>query len=136
MTFAHLRAPIAVSLGAIGGALSRHYLGGWMTKTTLLTEFPIGTMGVNLLGCFLMGSFIAWSQRQATLPQEIRLIMATGFLGSLTTFSAYELETAVLLDTAGWHQEVLYWLGNPLLGLACLWGGLALAGLKSEEVGE
>jgi fluoride ion exporter CrcB/FEX len=55
MTFAHFRAPLALSLGAIPGALSRYYLGGWLSELTGLENFPIGTMGINLLGCFLMG---------------------------------------------------------------------------------
>ena len=126
MTFAQLRAPLAVSLGAVGGALGRYYLGGWITQITGLATFPIGTMGVNLLGCFLMGTFISLSARQITMPSEIRLLVATGLLGSLTTFSSYELETVDLIDAEGWHQDVLYWIGSPLLGLVCLRGGLAL----------
>jgi CrcB protein len=132
MTFAHFRAPLALSLGAIPGALSRYYLGGWLSELTGLENFPIGTMGINLLGCFLMGSFIAWSYRYETIPPEIRLLVATGFLGSLTTFSSYELELETLADTRGWQQDLLYGLGSPLLGLAFLYGGLALGEVRGE----
>jgi CrcB protein len=136
MTFVNLRAPLAVGLGAIPGALSRYYLGGWLTQLVGLEDFPIGTMGVNLLGCFLLGGFVAWISRHKTIPSEIPLLVATGFLGSLTTFSSYELEIAALVEDEGWQQDWLYGLGSPLLGLACLYGGLALGGVRGKGVGK
>ena len=133
MTFASLQAPFAVGLGAVVGALSRYYLGRWLIDLTGLHDFPVGTLGVNLLGCLAMGTFIALTTPGETLSPAIRLMIATGFLGSLTTFSAYELEIATLLDAEGWHQDLLYWLGSPLLGLACLHGGLTLGRILAEE---
>lgn len=132
MTFAHFRAPIAVALGAIAGTLSRYYLGEWLTVLTGPENFPIGTMVVNVLGCFLMGGFIAWSYRHETMPSEIRLLVATGFLGSLTTFSSYELEVSALLEAEGWQQDWLYWIGSPLVGLICLYGGLSLGKVNDK----
>ncbi len=52
MTLAQLRPPIAVSLGAMAGALNCYYLGTWFSQMAGLEAFPIGTMAVNVLGCF------------------------------------------------------------------------------------
>jgi CrcB protein len=133
MTFAHFRAPMAVGLGAVAGALSRFYLGPWLTNLTGITTFPVGTLGVNLCGCFLMGGFIAITAKTDRISPDLRLLIATGFLGSLTTFSSYELDTSDLLDLKGWRQDMLYGLGSPLLGLACLYGGLAVAGARGKN---
>jgi CrcB protein len=132
MTFAQFRLALAVSLGAIAGSLSRYYLGGWLTGISGVEGFPIGTLGINLLGCFMMGMFIGATYTSERLSPAIRLMIATGFLGSLTTFSSYELETDGLLKAEGWHQDLLYGVGSPALGLACLYGGLAI-GRRSEE---
>lgn len=126
MNHAALRAPVAVSLGAIGGALIRYYLGNWLVQTTGVNDFPVGTFAVNLLGCFLMGIFVAAGLKTASISPELRLLVATGFLGSLTTFSSYGLDTANLVEAPGWWQDGLYWLGSPVLGWFCLQAGLAL----------
>lgn len=133
MTFPRLKSALAVSLGAVAGALSRYYLGEWLISISGVEPFPIGTLGVNLVGCFLMGVFIALTYRHESFRPELRLLVSTGFLGSLTTFSSYQLEISLLVDADGWHQDLLYWLGSPLLGLVCLQAGLALGGTGGED---
>jgi CrcB protein len=135
MTFTQLKPVLAVSLGAVAGGLSRYYLGGWLISISGVEPFPVGTLGINLLGCFLMGAFIGLTYRNDSFSPELRLMVATGFLGSLTTFSSYQLETALLIDVDGWHQDLLYWLGSPLLGIVCLQAGLALGGLRRKTGG-
>jgi CrcB protein len=77
-----LRAALAVSLGAISGALSRYYLGQWLAQVTNIHDFPIGTLGANLLGCFLMGVFVAAPLNiHYPISSEARLMIATGFFG-------------------------------------------------------
>ncbi|NEQ44987.1 MAG: fluoride efflux transporter CrcB [Leptolyngbya sp. SIOISBB] len=123
---AQLRAAIAVSLGAIAGALCRHYLSQEFIHVFGVT-FPWGTFGVNLSGCFLMGLLITLAANRWPFQPEILLILTTGFLGSYTTFSSYELETSVLVDRRGLFSDVAYWLGSPLLGLASLTMGISAA---------
>ncbi|MEM9769266.1 MAG: CrcB family protein, partial [Cyanobacteria bacterium P01_D01_bin.71] len=85
------------------------------------------TFGVNLTGCFLMGFVTTVAGRRWPLPPELLLLLTTGFLGSYTTFSSYELETAFLSDRGDLLPVIAYWLGSPLLGIACLLLGTELA---------
>jgi CrcB protein len=126
MTLPGLRTAIAISLGAIPGALGRHYLSRGLVSLTGITNFPIGTLGVNLLGCFLLGSLVTITMRRFTLSPDMRLLVITGFIGSFTTFSAYELDIAHLAEARQWWLEAIYWLGSPILGLLCLQVGMAL----------
>lgn len=123
-----LRAAIAVSLGAIAGALCRYYVGLALTQT-LGAGFPWGTFGVNLSGCFFMGLVTTVFARRKSFNPDALLLITTGFLGSYTTFSTYALETAELGDRPGLLPNLLYWLGSPVLGMACLALGMATANI-------
>lgn len=125
------RNPIAVSLGAIGGALCRYYLGLWLTRTWG-SSFPVGTLFVNITGSFLLGLFATLAaERWLSLPPEWMLLFGVGFLGSYTTFSSYQLDTLRLLDRGSSWLAWSYWLGSPLLGLAGVRLGVAIARLGS-----
>jgi CrcB protein len=122
-----LRTPIAISLGAIAGALSRYYLTLWFAKT-FGTNFPYGTFFINLTGCFLMGLFTTWAlERVVTVPPEVRLLVTTGFLGAYTTFSTYGLETWTLLRDRSYLIAGVYWLGSALLGIISVQLGATFA---------
>ncbi|WP_204141396.1 fluoride efflux transporter CrcB [Halomicronema sp. CCY15110] len=123
---AHVRAAIAVSLGAIAGALCRHYMGQLLTHS-FGSAFPWGTLGVNLSGCFLMGGVVVWLAQRGPDKPEVVLMLTTGFLGSYTTFSTYALDLANLADRPSWLPDLSYGLGSPLLGLGCLVLGLFIA---------
>ncbi|WP_052288357.1 fluoride efflux transporter CrcB [Leptolyngbya iicbica] len=116
---AHIRAAIAVSLGAISGALCRHYLSAALSQRFGIA-FPWGTLGVNLSGCLVMGWLIVVFVQRGPYKPEIGLMLTTGFLGAYTTFSTYELDMANLADRSYLSSSVIYGLGSPLLGLMCL----------------
>lgn len=130
-----LRAPLAVALGAIPGALGRHYLGKGLANPAGMPSFPIGTLGVNLLGCFLLGLFLTLTLKKWPVSPELRLMVATGFIGSFTTFSSYELEVAELVAMRQWWLAGIYWVGSPLLGMLCLGIGMAV-GQKFHPEGQ
>jgi CrcB protein len=90
-----LYAFIAVGLGAAIGAWLRWGLGLWLNP--ILTGLPLGTLSANLLGGFLIGYAVAFFMQHPGLPFEWRLFIITGFLGSLTTFSTFSMETVALL---------------------------------------
>jgi len=120
-----LRTPVAISLGAIAGALSRYYLGAWFAQLWG-TGFPYSTLLINVSGCFVMGFFATLSLGQViTIHPDVRLLVTTGFLGSYTTFSTYELDTARLLERS-WESDLLYCSGSAVLGLLALQLGTAL----------
>ena len=121
----NIRAIIGISLGAIGGALCRYYLGLWLTNS-INTGFPIGTLVVNLSGCFFLGLITTLTMERSHLSPDLVLLMTTGFLGAYTTFSSYELDTANLLKVKNLQNDLVYWIGSPLLGFLCFNLGVKL----------
>ncbi|WP_315787848.1 fluoride efflux transporter CrcB [Fischerella sp. JS2] len=122
-----IRTPIGISIGAIAGALSRYYLGLWITQL-FGTGFPYSTLIINVSGCFVMGFFTTLAMgRLIAIHPDIRLLVTTGFLGSYTTFSTYELDTAKLFQEHSLEIGLIYWLGSAVLALLSLLLGNALA---------
>lgn len=114
---------IAVSLGAALGALLRWGLGLGMNHW--LPALPLGTLTANLVGGYLIGLALALFAQAPHLPPEWRLLVITGFLGGLTTFSTFSAEvvSAVQQGRLAWAAatislHVLGSLGLTLLGLA------------------
>lgn len=124
-----IRNLLAVSLGAIAGALSRYYISLWFLQR-FGVAFPYGTFVINITGCFVMGFFFTLAaERILTIPPEIKLLVATGFLGSYTTFSTYGLETITLLQAQRFAPAFIYWLGSAMLGILSAQLGVVLARL-------
>jgi fluoride exporter len=103
----------AVGIGAALGAWSR-----WGLAVALnhwVPALPMGTLVANLTGGFVIGAALEFFLQHATLPPEYRLFVITGFLGSLTTFSAFSLEAVLLLEESryGWAMALI---GSHLLG--------------------
>ena len=115
---------LAICIGASAGALARWGLGLWLTPGGVL---PWGTLAANLIGGYLIGVAIAAFQAMPQLDPVWRLLLITGFLGGLTTFSSFSAEVVeflmaerygLALLTAGLH--VLGSLGMTVLGLKSL----------------
>ncbi|MGJ3244793.1 MAG: fluoride efflux transporter CrcB [Elainellaceae cyanobacterium] len=127
-----LRHPIAIGLGAIAGALSRYYLTLWCAQR-FGGAFPYGTFLINLTGCLGMGFFVALTvDRIVFIPVEIRLMVATGFLGAYTTFSTYGLESNALLRAGSWTSFGWYWGGSAVLGMMAVQLGRVMAQLLAR----
>ena len=86
---------LAVGIGAAIGAWLRSGFGLWFNP--LLPELPLGTLAANLLGGYLVGLSMAFFMQHPGLSPEWRLLIITGFLGGLTTFSTFSAETVTLL---------------------------------------
>ncbi|MEQ1842774.1 MAG: CrcB family protein, partial [Verrucomicrobiales bacterium] len=83
-----MKAWLLVGAGGIVGALSRYFLVGWISKWSgPASGFPWGVFTVNIAGCFAMGVIIGLAEQTRWISDEVRWLVATGFLGSLTTFS-------------------------------------------------
>jgi len=104
---------LAVGVGAALGAWLRWGLG--LLLNPVFPTLPLGTLGANLLGGYLIGLAMAYFSQHASLPPEARLFIITGFLGGLTTFSTFSAETVTLLMRAqlGWATAII---GAHLLG--------------------
>ena len=84
---------LAVGLGAAAGGVVRWGAGLWLNLKW--AGFPLGTLLVNCAGGLLIGMALAWLER--TPNEAVRLLLVTGFLGGLTTFSSFSGESLVLL---------------------------------------
>jgi CrcB protein len=86
---------LAVGVGAAVGAWLRWGLGALLNP--VFPTLPLGTLAANLAGGLLMGFAMELITRHAVLPPELRLLVTTGFLGGLTTFSTFSGEIVTLL---------------------------------------
>ncbi|MCD6679325.1 MAG: fluoride efflux transporter CrcB [Burkholderiaceae bacterium] len=93
---------LAVGVGAVLGAWLRWAAGIWLN--TVHRALPLGTLLVNVVGGLLIGLAVAWFSRNPDFAPEWRLFAITGFLGALTTFSSFSIESYGLLARGafGW----------------------------------
>jgi CrcB protein len=96
---------IAVGFGAAVGAWMRWALG--LALNPLFPTLPLGTLAANLVGGLLMGFAMELITRHAALPPEIRLLLTTGFLGGLTTFSTFSAEITTLVARGDWYWAAI-----------------------------
>ena len=118
---------LAICFGACAGALLRWRLGLWLSTPGAL--LPWGTLTANLVGGYLVGLAVAVFQALPQLDPAWRLLLITGFLGALTTFSSFSAEVVAMLT----QQRYVLALGTAALHL---FGSLLLtvAGIKSAEL--
>lgn len=113
---------LAVAGGAAVGALLRWRAGVWFNALWL--GFPLGTLLVNVFGGFAIGMALAWFGRR---PDELlRLLLVTGFLGGLTTFSAFSGESLSLLQRGHFGLALTHAAAHVIGSLAAAAAGLWL----------
>lgn len=113
-----------VGVGGAVGSMARYAVNVLCTRF-LLIDFPVATFAVNVLGGFLMGAWIA--AITFLLPakaKELHLLVAVGFLGGFTTFSAFSLEIFLLFDRGLAVQTVLYIAGSVFFSVMALLAGM------------
>lgn len=114
---------LAVALGGAAGSLLRWRVGLWLNPAA--QAFSPGTLAVNCLGGLLIGASLVAFERQ---PNEVlRLLLVTGGLGGLTTFSAFSAESLTLLLRGQPGVALAHTLAHVLGALACAAAGWALA---------
>ena len=110
---------VAICIGACAGALARWQLGLWLSTGGLI---PWGTLAANLVGGYLVGICVATFQSMPQIDAVWRLLLVTGFLGALTTFSTFSAEVVALLQqdryTLALGTASLHLFGSLLLTLA------------------
>lgn len=97
-----LGSAVAVGCGAAAGALARWQLSLWLNARAW--PVPLGTLAANVLGGYLAGLSVAWLAQHPEIPDLWRLLIITGFLGGLTTFSTFSIEVF-----AQWQQGRMGW---------------------------
>lgn len=113
---------LCISLGAACGALLRWTLGIYATAAT--SPVPTGTLLANWLGAYLIGVALAVFAALPELPVAVRLMVITGFLGSLTTFSSFSAEMVQLLQTGRFSWALLGIFAHVLGSLLWTFGGI------------
>jgi CrcB protein len=91
-----LNSILAISFGASIGAVLRWFLG--LKLNGVYPDIPFGTLTANLVGGYLIGFFIAFFAHNSSISPEWRLLIITGFLGGLTTFSTFSAEMVALIQ--------------------------------------
>ena len=87
---------ILVGLGGLVGSVARYWVGGWVQRLNG-SEFPLGTLTVNIVGSFVLGLIMALSLERGLINANLRLLLTVGFCGGFTTMSTFSYETVALL---------------------------------------
>lgn len=104
---------LAIGIGSATGAWLRWGLG--LMLNSHLPTLPLGTLAANLIGGYLMGITMGIISHYASLPPEVRLLITTGFLGGLTTFSTFSAEAVTLLSRQQYGWAAMH-ISSHLLG--------------------
>jgi CrcB protein len=114
-----------VALGGAIGACCRYLAGLGITRLVGVGEFPVAILTVNVIGSFLMGAFVVTAAHKGL--SHLSPLVMTGLLGGFTTFSAFSLETANLIERGAFGQAALYVLLSVGLSVGGLFLGLMAA---------
>ncbi|WML39808.1 fluoride efflux transporter CrcB [Neobacillus sp. OS1-2] len=112
----------AVGIGGFFGAIVRFLIGHVIPPQN---GFPLGTLFINLIGCFFLAWFFTKTAKRWRLNPNLKLAIGTGFTGAFTTFSTFSVETMNLLQTHRFFIALFYVLVSVLGGIV-----LALIGAK------
>src|ERR1700712_2964302 len=110
--------------GGVGSVL-RYALSRWVNNLST-AHFPYGTFLVNIIGCFLIGFIMFYTERYGDNAGQWRLLLATGLCGGFTTFSTFSLESTELISEQHLLVFFAYAIGSIAVGLLATYGGLLL----------
>ncbi|BCW88967.1 Putative fluoride ion transporter CrcB [Alphaproteobacteria bacterium SO-S41] len=116
---------LAVASGGAIGAVMRYFMASGIQRLTG-AGFPWGTLAVNMIGALLMGLIMEAAARFWTMSSDLRLFLTTGILGGFTTFSAFSLETALMIEKGDFGPAALYITASVVLTVLFLFCGLWL----------
>ena len=119
---------LLIGTGGFLGALARYFLGGLVHRLSS-SLFPLGTLAVNALGCFLIGIVMTLVLERGAIGPSGRLFVAIGFLGSFTTFSTFGYETVELLSDGEWTLAFSNIAAQLILGIGAVLAGRFLVRL-------
>ena len=117
---------LLVMAGGAVGSGARYLTGRW-ALAAWGPGFPWGTLIVNLLGGFLMGALVGGLARLSVPGENWRLLLAVGVLGGFTTFSAFSLDSVVMLERGDVALAFIYILASVIGSIIALFAGLSLS---------
>lgn len=119
-----MKSVLLVMVGGAVGAGMRYGIGRALPIGA--TGWPWPTFACNIVGGFAMGLLAGWLARFGGGGQDLRLLLGVGVLGGFTTFSAFSLEMALMVEKGQMGQAALYAVVSVLLALGALFGGLSI----------
>ncbi len=120
-----MRALLFVGIGGGLGSILRYVISVFVGRHVPIV-FPMGTLLVNISGCFLIGVFYSVFARHTDFNPEWRLFLITGICGGYTTFSTFSYDGLILLKQGSNLSFMLYVLGSVVIGLLATFAGVAL----------
>ncbi|MGY1488171.1 fluoride efflux transporter CrcB [Methylobacillus pratensis] len=121
-----------VALGGAIGSVARFKLSGLVLRYSLDWRFPFPTFTVNIIGCLVIGILAGLASREGFMSADMRVLLFTGLVGGFTTFSAFGLETMVLLREGHIGIAAAYVVASIVVGLAVMWLGFELAKIAMQ----
>ncbi|MCX7729268.1 MAG: fluoride efflux transporter CrcB [Bacteroidia bacterium] len=119
-----MKSILLVGIGGFFGSVARYYISFLITKNHA-SLFPLGTYAVNIIGCLLIGLIYGFTE-SIPYSSQFRLLLATGFCGGFTTFSAFASENLSLIQKGEYTLAVFYIISSVLLGIMAVLGGILL----------
>lgn len=108
------------------GSVVRFLLGRWITTLHQLT-FPLGTLVVNVVACFVLGVIVGLADHKQVMSAELRIFWAVGFCGGFSTFSTFSYETVMLLHQPNIGGGLLYIVASVVLCVSATVLGIVVA---------
>ena len=118
---------LLVFVGGGFGSVARYLISKWLNN--IENTIPYGTLTVNVVGSLLIGLVIGYFMKGSDISEEQTLLLATGFCGGFTTFSAFAYEHHLFLKNGDYLNFAVYTVGSLILGIAAIFLGLYLSRL-------
>jgi len=125
-----MRNILFVGLGGCVGSVLRYLVSGWVQRLSGTAFFPYGTLGVNVLGCLLIGLLGGWADNVQPFSPPVRLFLLLGLLGGFTTYSTFSYESMALLRDRQTLAAAAYVGLQLILGFGAVALGYGLSNLK------
>ena len=114
---------LIIGSGGFVGAVLRYYLSGYAQNISGSVSFPVGTLAVNVVGCFVIGVVSKMAEDFGLLSIETRMFVTIGLLGAFTTYSTFGYETLNLLRDNEWFYALVSVGLHLIVGIGAVWVG-------------
>jgi len=119
---------LLIAIGSGAGGVAR-FLCQQFVQKHYPASIPLGTLSVNIIGCFIIGIIYGLAMKGNILSIELRLLAAAGFCGGFTTFSSFAYENIILMQDGKFFYAALYISLSLIIGFAAVYTGMLLTKL-------
>jgi CrcB protein len=116
---------LAIALGGAAGSLLRFWL-STSIQGRIGSVFPMGTLAVNVLGCLMIGIVFAFLNQRYNSSEFVRAFLIIGLLGGFTTFSAFSMDTMILVNAGFWYRAMLNIILSVVVCLVAVVAGMSM----------